>query len=117
MPYQKDTKDNEEYTVDATSKDEVIQDDRYAKDKDGIPYYPKKVNGDEYLVLVAGLIERDGESVYPLKKSDGKPNYRTEAVGTKTKEVYEKVGNEEKIGRGSDGDQVYAKNENQKQEK
>lgn len=107
--YTKDPHGNEQYTP--TSGVDTVQYGRYAKDKTNKPFYPKDASRSEFLDTSVGLIERDGEYVYP-QLSAGKPNYPKETVtGNKKKEVYVKGGGQWIIGRGLDGHQYYAKDE------
>lgn len=110
--YEKDANLNELYPLVNNVQTVILG--RYARDKDQIPFYPRDVDGNEFIDLNLGLIERNGEYVYPKTLADGKPRYRDDPNGTgaNKKKIYEKVNGREYIGRGLDGNQYYATDEN-----
>lgn len=101
--YLTDDEGNETYGRDGIGQ-EVVE-DRYARDKNGTPFYPRNLLG-EFMDERLGIIERFGEYVYPITFV-GTPAYRSE----NGKEVYEKKNGQWLIGRGVNGDEYYAKNE------
>lgn len=84
---------------------------RYARDKDQIPFYPRDAHNNEFMDPNLGLIQRNGEYIYPKNIVDGKPRYREDPKNPKRK-IYEKIDGREYIGRGLDGNQYYATDEN-----
>lgn len=109
--YESDGKGGVKYPRDARNW-EVVKENQYAWDKNKTKFYPRDDQNNEYMDESLGLIERNGEYVYPIK-SDGTPNYRTEKVGsTKTKQLYERINDKWILGRGFNGDEFYAKDEN-----
>lgn len=108
VEYQKDENQNEIYPR-ANNADKVIL-NRYARDKDQIPFYPKDVNNNEFMDLDLGLIERNGEYVYPKMAANGRPRYRDDPndQGPIKTKIYEKINGQWIIGRGLDGHQYYA---------
>ena len=107
MSYQTDASGNE--TVDPAATE-------YAKDKNGHYFYPKNKDNDEFRVEKLGYIQENGAYRLPINRN-GLPIYPTEKVadnsGTlKDKQIYPKINDKYIIGRGLNGDQYYAKDEN-----
>lgn len=113
IQYEKDENQNEIYPQ-VNGVDQILL-NRYARDKDQIPFYPRDAVKNEFLDPKLGLIERGGEYVYPqrflVNQRPRKPIYRHDSSLPK-KEIYEKINGQEIIGRGLDGQQYYATDEN-----
>lgn len=113
VEYEKDADQKEIYPK-VNNVEQVIL-DRYARDKDQIPFYPRDADNNEYMDVKLGLIQRNGVYVYPKTFADGKPRYRDDPNdqrrGRKRK-IYEKIDGHFIIGRGLDGNQYYATDEN-----
>lgn len=109
--YNVDADGNEIYPTD--NNVEVVVEKRYALDKNNIPFYPRDANRNEFINPELGLIERNGEYIYP-KTVDGRPNYRDDPSdqGVVKRKVYETINNKTIIGRNWDGDQCYATDKN-----
>lgn len=107
--YEKDENGKEIYPLVKNLQTVILN--RYARDKDQIPFYPRDVDRNEFMDPNLGLIERHGEYIYPKNIVDGKPRYRTDPNNPK-RQIYEKIDGREYIGRGLDGHQYYATDEN-----
>lgn len=109
--YSRDVDGNEVYSTE--NNVEVVVQNRYAMDKDNIPFYPRDENQNEFMDPELGLIERNGEYIYP-KSADGKPQYRDDPndQGLIKKKLYEKINDKWIIATDFNGDQCYATDAN-----
>lgn len=109
--YEKDANQNELYPT-VNNKEQVVL-GRYARDKDGIPFYPRDEDKNEFMDPYLGLIQRNGEYVYPKTFADGKPRYRDDPndPNPNKRKIYEKIDGRFIIGRGLDGNEYYATDE------
>lgn len=112
VQYEKDSNQNEVYPQN-NNVDQVIL-NRYARDRDKIPFYPKDATKNEFMDPKLGLIKRNGRYVYPKSFPDGKPQYRDDPKDQRPrkKKIYEKKDGHCIIGRGLDGNEYYATDEN-----
>lgn len=95
------------YKLDVTTNKVVVLEHGYAKDENGLPYYPKDVDNNEFIDSRHGIIERYGRIVYPVRYADGKPNYEIDP-NTANKQTYRQHKGKWIIGMGIDGHQYYA---------
>lgn len=104
--------DGNEYYSQENNVDVVVQ-NRYAVDKDKIPFYPRDSNRNEFMDPDLGLIERNGKYEYP-RTVEGRPNYRVNPTdpGPVKKQLYELINTTYIIGTDLLGNMVYAKNSN-----
>lgn len=108
MPYSQDSDNNESYVKDSSNND-LIQDNRYAKDKHGQMYYPTDKDGNEFKDVHLGFIKREGVIILPIN-SQGKPIYDVDS--STGNQIYSQDDGKYIIGYGRDGHQYYAKKAN-----
>ena len=107
MGYSKDAENNETYVV--VGNTATVEENRYARDKDGKPYYPKDGSNNEFKPpSLQDYITINGEVVLPLN-AQGKPIYPKDPNNANL-EVYPVINGKKILGKGMDGHQYYAQN-------
>lgn len=111
MAYTKDPNGNETYGKDAVSKAEKVEHGRYAKNREGEFYYPKKENQDEFIDSQLGYITKEGRPVLPLSLK-GTPIYPHHLTNIQDEIYPTDAAGREQFGVGSDGSEYYAQKGN-----